>query len=450
MLYAVSNAEDYSSKSDKPATNNDAEASPSKAPFALPSLEELFGLLPDDKPVRILDLGAPSSATFRYLRHQKYSVRFENLNDFMASAIAEQKQWDTAAFIDSLEQYLTALGDNEQFDAIFAWDLLCFLSAEQITFLAKRLAKHCHKNTLFHCVRYWQGIHPDVPSEFHIQSPNSVTSNYNERPLRHYQKPASIYDIQKLMPSFYLARQGVNHPRLHGAMTDALYYFDDSLQSKTPAKRAPQNSTGRANTAKRHVPTAEKPTGKTLHLHHHSQALIDLFSRQRASHDSTVHVLDTFAHRPSRLEFYQHFDCEVLFANIPFLMQQDVKATTPLLPLRQNQRFDVVCLWDLLYQLAKEQAEHFLARLKPHVSENTRFHCVHYSGNQPLKLLDTHLSNDGHHLFELTASRSTQTSASFIQHVAELDIGMIEKSYLFAPQMHPDIQEFIVHPGKGR
>lgn len=282
MLYAVSSAEDSS----QAEQNNEVVQPSKKAPFSLPSLEELFSLLPSDKPVRVLDLGAPSSATFRYLRHQKYSVRFENLNDFMASAIAEQKQWDTTTFIESLEQYLTALGDNEQFDAILAWDILCFLNAEQITFLAKRLAKHCHKNTLFHCVRYWQGIHPDAPSEFHIQSQNSVTSNYNDKPLRHYQKPASIYDIQKLMPSFYLARQGVNHPRLHGAMTDALYYFDDSLISNTHAKRTPRVAIGRANTAKRHTPTAETSAGRTQQLHHHSQALIDLFSRQRTSHDT--------------------------------------------------------------------------------------------------------------------------------------------------------------------
>lgn len=445
MLYAVSNAEN----SNSPAATSRAQATSSKMPFSLPSLEELFTLLPTHRQVRVLDLGAPSSATFRYLRHQKYSVRFENLNDFMASAIAEQKQWDTKNFIAALEQYLTALGDNEQFDAIFAWDLLCFLSTDQITYLAKRLAKHCHKNTLFHCVRYWQGIHPEMPSEFHIQSHNSVTSNYSEQPLRHYQKPASIYDIQKLMPNFYLARQGINHPRLHGAMTDALYYFDDSLQHQTPQKTSSQARSRQP----RHTPPSpalEPQTSASQAIRHHSQALIDLFSLQRSVLGDTVQVLDTFAHRPSRLEFYQHFECEVLFANMPFLMQQDVKASTPLLPLRQQQRFDVVCLWDLLYQLTPAQAAHFLARLKPHVSEHTRFHCVHYSGAEPLKLLDTHLSNDGHHLFELTLSSHTQTPASFIQHVAELDIGIIEKSYLFAPNMHPDIQEFIVHPGVSR
>ncbi len=415
-----------------------------------PGLSAISHIIQTTPKARVLDLGAPSAASFNFFKAQNCHIRFENLNDFLSSAIKEQLLWDSLAFIKALDNYLDLLHENDHFDVILSWDIFCYLDEGATRYLSKRLAMHCKPTSKIHMVRYWGNVYPALPCEFHMLSADSASNNFESSDKRHFQKLRSLSALQKIMPEFKLLSFSMNEERMHPAFTDAVFSPNCApLIEAIPASPKPRAtiSTIAKTTTFTGTRTQPQPTQQALYGYHHSPAIADLFTQKL---HSQARLLDLGAYNPHNESLYRRHTPHILFANIPQLIQQpnfgNSQRQPSLFPLRQNWTFDVVMGWDILCRYDHAMINHIMQLLRPHIHPQTVMHLLQYIGEDRAHVLtQCNLLED--QKIELIGGfdGAKHVKHSILDLTYAIGYGKIERSFLFGVGMHENYHEYLVN-----
>lgn len=450
--------------------------------FKHPSIELIHKTLQQKQKPKVLDLGPPSAASFNFFKTKNCHIRFESLNDFFEQAAPHKEQWSSKQFIVEMDNFLSPLNKDDEYDVILTWDLFCYLDRESIRYFCWRLAQNSKPNTLLQMVRYWGRAYPSRPCEFKILNQEYVNNNYASSELKHAQKLAPASQLQAQLPLFKLTHQFIDAPDMHPAMTESVFVFNHTT---------PHNNHLSANTNQigmqpiNTVKTKIKPaTPKSIRFGHASYALDQLLLSGRtysAPEASSIedpakagikpmNILDLGAYNTSNSAYFKRLGHHAFFVNLTHLMQHinldNTESLPSLLPLRPNQKFDVVLGWDLLCNYKPQQITKIIQLLKPHIHANSLLHLMHFVGkpsarniqlscdikavNQQESVNDEQPQNcqisllDNSSPANRSAGNSTHKNYSIHELTCAINAAKIEKSFMFKKGMHPDINEYII------
>lgn len=473
-----------------------SQQSPKNTPtFKHPSIELIHKVLQQKPRAKILDLGPSSAANLNFFKTQNSHIRFESLNDFIDVAIAHKSSWSTQKLIVEMDDYLSPLNKAEKYDVILTWDIFCYLNKESIRYFSWRLAQNCHTETLLQMVRYWGGSYPSKPCTFKIINEKSIANNYADSQLRHGQKltPSS----QLPLPLFKLSHQFIDTPGMHPAMTESLFNLNQANADisttntiATPYNRPAINGIQNPNKT---LNTLQNRDSKSESYAHESYAIEQLLTSnsfgstklriakpENANH--SLRILDLGAYQINNASYLTSLGHHAFFLNLPHFMHHmnmgKADNLPSLLPLRPNQKFDIILGWDLLCNYSPLEITKIIQLLNPHIHSQSLMHLMHFVGSPHTTNLqlscELHKNKQNNMQVEPTqscrisfkASRYSRQNngpsgiknaqpkeqARKVYSIHELacaiNAAKIEKSFMFKKGMHSDINEYIIRLGK--
>ncbi|HEY7774706.1 MAG TPA: hypothetical protein VIC26_16090 [Marinagarivorans sp.] len=445
--------------------------------FYHPGLRVISATMAALPKARVLDLGAPSAASFKYFKRQNCHIRFENLNDFLATAIAEKLTLRSDALIDALDRYLLLLNSDNQFDVILAWDIFCYLDLAAIDYLSQRLSRHCTVGAKLHMVRYWGNVYPRIPCEYYMVDGCHAVNNFACCEKRHLQKLPPVKALQARMSGFTLSEFHISEAGMHSAMTDVVFESARAgaarQVSRAQSLRPMPNELKRPNATpwrsaggeRQQVLPAPKANAKvSQHVEkyygqHKSPALEGLLSLRL---HQNARVLDLGVANRINEQTYRRYAPHIHFADLPTLMANKARSQTenkvghPLTPISQladashlaisqHWKFDVIMGWDILSRYSLEAISHIMALIKPHVHDNTYMHLLHYVGSDREHILEgcNLVAEDRIELFK-GCDGALHHRHTLFELIAAMGYGSVEQSFAFAKGMHENYHEYVV------
>lgn len=437
--------------------------------FYHPGLASVSAAIQAIPKARVLDLGAPSAASFQYFKAQNCHIRFENLNEFLTAAIADKLTWDSAAFMHALDRYLLLLNGDDQFDVILAWDIFCYLDPASIDYLSRRLARHASAGAKLHMVRYWGNVYPCSPCDYYMVDDCYVVNTFENSEKRHLQKLPAIKTLQTLMADFSLSEFHVNEANMHSAIMDAVFVCQrDSSRLKVCGSHAPIKAdvaatsidyagykrsaiAGNKSHARAHGLQSSTIGKDELYGYHKSPALEGVLSLRL---HKNARVLDLGSYNKANESTYRHYTPHIHFADLPAVMAARSSRYSTLLGaasalegllLSQQWKFDVILGWDVLARYSSETIADIMAFIKPHVHANTYMHLLQYVGDDRGHILSrcNLLTEDDVELIK-GADGELHPRHSIFELICAMGYGSIEQSYLFAKGMHENYHEYVV------
>ncbi|VUD59511.1 hypothetical protein TDB9533_02696 [Thalassocella blandensis] len=159
----------------------------------------------------ILDLGVKSRGNLEVWRQSFGEVYFEDL----ASNLTHPQNTN------AMQNYYSGISPNalqfngKQFDVIMAWDLLNFCSSNQMEFIANRIRRLSHENTIISTLVYTGNRLPQKPSRFWLNEDYSLQIEA----VTQAQRSTPRLTITGLMKTF------------GGARMIGTYAFEDGMNS---------------------------------------------------------------------------------------------------------------------------------------------------------------------------------------------------------------------------
>lgn len=129
------------------------------------ALEPIFNRLTPR--TTILDLGLKNKNNSDFFYRRTPNIYADNM--LATLSVPQNKDVDG-----QLKTHVLNFSDDTVFDAIFFWDILNFLSAEDIATIFDRLAPHISSHTEIHVILYSGKTKPNQPQQFQITSAQTV------------------------------------------------------------------------------------------------------------------------------------------------------------------------------------------------------------------------------------------------------------------------------------
>lgn len=357
-----------------------------------PGLTAVYNEIKSSSKNRILDLGPMVAANFNFFSKLSCKVHFENFNDF----IQEPDHNRASGFAAELDNYLLNHAPNEKFEVILTWDILNYLSLDEIGALFLKLNNWCHPNTLMHAIRYLGKNIPPQPARFQIIDQYHVeltVTNLAPRKIPNHQTA----QLLKKLPDYYLHNNLMNeNGMLRGISEQVMRFQPDVSQRKqfiasteittsAPLKSALKNSKDKIvedNTF--YSPSLEwllkqvTPESKILDLGSKSSHNMD-FWRSRFNEVYTEDLASSLRWR----NYTQRAD----------KVAQPSGISDQALRFKNNLVFDAVVFWDSLNFCDIHQLRAIGERLEAHCHNGTKLIVLSYLGNKipeyPLKFTIT-------------------------------------------------------------
>ena len=137
----------------------------SEAGYRSPGLQLIFDRIKAGQKTSILDLGPPLAANVGFL--SSYRCRLY-IGDCLQSLPVHDEPWGRAPAFSPLFAEVLALTANDQFDVIFCWDLINYLSNESIRRFSRFLAQHSNADALCFFSLVTQKTMPSQPGKYRI------------------------------------------------------------------------------------------------------------------------------------------------------------------------------------------------------------------------------------------------------------------------------------------
>ncbi len=159
---------------------------------------------------RILDLGPATGGNVSFFARYPCTLQIADLHQSLRSHLASGQAGRRDAFRQLLLRELARTGSVDQ---ILAWDLLNYLTAEEVAMLGERLLAHCHDGSLVYALIATRKEIPQSPMRFEILESNLLAYDLESRltrPSPQYKEP----DLARMLPAFeveatFLLRNGL-------------------------------------------------------------------------------------------------------------------------------------------------------------------------------------------------------------------------------------------------
>jgi hypothetical protein len=156
----------------------------------------------------VVDLGSPTAANLELYARHRARITFADLHRFYAPRRLAGA--DSERFNESLPK--TPI----QVDVILAWDLLDYLSLEEMHWLRAALSRHCAPGSLLHALVSSGGLIPETPSFYTVVDDATLLVQESGPPVRPspaHSEPALLHALNgvTVRKRFQLRRAAVEY-----------------------------------------------------------------------------------------------------------------------------------------------------------------------------------------------------------------------------------------------
>ena len=341
-----------------------------------PSLTAIFNALKLGQKVHVLDLGSCDPVNYTFFYPFSLRVQYANFDENLAHNV----QLSTEEFKCHIESFFSGLNESRKFDVVLGWDILNFMSLEQIVIFFDVLKTFVNTDALIYFLLY-TGTHSVKPNKFKINDQYTVSvSSLSDQEF--FRDNLTSVGLLKSLPNYYMLR---NYRNLYGMMpglVEHIFCFNPHSVYQ-----------------RRELPAAEITDADMLVETNLYSPSINML-RSTASQQ---HVLDLSKKNILNEDVWRRYFVNVTFDDLPSVMGKlrcltvdDVDtylSTSTFLNLSPDKKFDVVVLWDLLTFVSLEFAEELGRRVERYCHDGTLLIVMMHTGlmipESPLPLLLT-------------------------------------------------------------
>lgn len=178
--------------------------------LALRSIEER---LASDKNLQVFDLGRASGPNIEFYSKFARNIYVE---DLLWTVVQERTSQPVKA--KRLRERLTSVPENARFDLICCWDILNYLSPQEMIEVSQFLKHFSHEKTVLFMLTYNRPHMPDTPSVYKIQGGSCIVYELSSEltvPSPGYSKR----QFDQMLPGFKRTRSVL----LRSGMEEQLY-----------------------------------------------------------------------------------------------------------------------------------------------------------------------------------------------------------------------------------
>lgn len=397
-----------------------------------PALTAVYNEIRNSDRNRVLDLGPMSQGCFQLFSELSCKIQVENI----AGAIREHLAHNSAIAAFDISQSLVAYPSEEKFDAILAWDLLNYLTLEQVQQLFEHLKPYCKPNTLVYLLRYVEKKIPAKPRDILVKDKYLLELSSEELVAR--EMPIySTLQLLSAMPGYFMQDTLMGQMGMLPGVTEHVMRFTPSYESK--------HLISKSEASRSHAKESLHPQ---LTRKHHSPAVAEVMSLLHSSRELVVLDLGSSANRPEDAivktsESYYRVD---LFS----LIERSRAKNEDLLNLsvfsyELSRKFDVILAWDLFSYCTTKQLVQFDAMLAQLSHQNTFLLSFMYTGrNRPERPSRFEVAEGNHVLITPNApnvaASETLTGVSLMRLLQAFNM---DKTYAYRAGMDREIIEYI-------
>ena len=155
------------------------------------------------KPIRILDLGSIRSSTIDFFSEYPCYITISNSIDELANISWDRELETQSDFTKRINEIIPV--QEQEYDLVFVWDCLNYLSADILKVVHQRLLSACHRNTRIYGFLYTSEIQNVTPWSFDIYSHSKMSSHARTEVTRHV-RPLNSLKLMQYLPQFKLDR----------------------------------------------------------------------------------------------------------------------------------------------------------------------------------------------------------------------------------------------------
>ena len=321
---------------------------------------------------RILDMGEMRPGTFSFFSSLRCKVHFENLRDL----IQTYQQTTGVSFQEMLDGYLTEHPVDTQFDVVLFWDLINYLSIDDVVYLFNKVQPYCKPNTLIYSITYIGRTIPALPAKIQITDTGDIDIQYHKEksPKR---DAYTISAMLKRLPQFMMETNLFTSSSVSSGLSESVMRFVPHMNNadKSLAKTSVEY---RQQGVQSFSKTLSRKNGTKLHV---SPGLKSIFQQTRSRKHSKILDIgnSTSENNNALLNFAQRIFPE----NISALVKWGEKASLALpkqaLVYGESVKFDAVLTWDLFNFLDYEDVQLIGDRLAECCSSGTLLYILAYS-----------------------------------------------------------------------
>lgn len=112
-------------------------------------LPALFDSIDPDEKITVLNLGPALPETIEFFCAYRCRLHITNIYSDLPFPVIDPDEQDESALDAAMDEALFLAG-NEQFDIVFFWDVINFMSQDAITTLMAKLRPHLHEKSRAH------------------------------------------------------------------------------------------------------------------------------------------------------------------------------------------------------------------------------------------------------------------------------------------------------------
>jgi len=181
------------------------------------ALERVASCLEQTPRCRVLDLGAPTASNLDFYNKKRATIAVADFyRFFMDSRKTLQRASSRARLLDELLPHDT----DTHFDVVLAWDLLNYLSSDEIAWIMDGLSELCGHGAIMLALIRCRGEMPPSPSVYNILDKDTLlyeASGPSARPSPGYSEPT----LTRMMPGVVVE----SRVQLRNKMVDYLFTY---------------------------------------------------------------------------------------------------------------------------------------------------------------------------------------------------------------------------------
>ena len=405
-----------------------------------PALAAIFSQITDSQNNHILDLGEMRGGTFSFFSSLNCHFHSENLREF----VIEHQAVAPDQFNKELGEFIRFNDQNKKFDVVLMWDLLNYLSMEQVIDLFEKLKPFCRENALIHSLTYITKSVPEKPARVNIVDNEHITIDI-QRPLKPNLHKRTSLSLVKNIADFMMETNLFSTANMNTGIKEDLLRFVPHLQNQQKNLTKKQYSYQHQSLNN----IVNKRVDKSALNSYQLPGLLSVLQQSKTI--EAAKILDCgYDNQINGVELL-HFAAKVVPENLPALMQyqngqRKLSLKSKNLSFTPPVSFDTILLWDLFHYLNQEEMQEVATRLMLCCKPGTLIHAICYS-TPTIATRPQHFYLQKDQRVLLKESPEKEKPAKVLNSMALLKVFKgtdIKQTFLLQPNMPKGLCEFVL------
>lgn len=295
-----------------------------------PSLTAIFNALKSESKMHVLDLGSCCPLNYQFFYQFSCRIQYAGFDEILTS----DNHFSIDQFKNKIGDFFSCLSKTRKFDVVLGWDILNFMTLEQVVVFFDELRPFIQDDALVYFLLY-AGAHSERPSTFRIVNQYFIAVDALNHKVVGRDNLTSV-SLLKALPDYYMLRNYRNLQGMIPSLVEHIFCFQSAGHSK---RRLPSAEIMDADSMVDE--TVYSPSINMLRSINNQKSILDLGQKHLLNDDAWSRYFDDVVFE----------DLRPLAAKLRYLDETESThhlSSGSFLNFHADKKFDAIVLWDLL------------------------------------------------------------------------------------------------------